>query len=146
MKTINEAAARAGRTLRFSLSLRPIIADSEDEAWERAEWIAQETAARIELAKARMAGQKDAYEGLGGQRNATFSVDRDTSGTTSVGRKRLIEMSADKDVLRETLDEGGKFDGRRWKLDRTRRNAGAGRRSDAALLRPRHYDAAVEGL
>ncbi len=103
MKTINEAAARAGRTLRFSLSLRPIIADSEDEAWERAEWIAQETAARIELAKARMAGQKDAYEGLGGQRNATFSVDRDTSGTTSVGRKRLIEMSADKDVFDERL-------------------------------------------
>jgi len=103
MKTINEAAARVGRTLRFSISLRPIIADSEDEAWERAEWIAEETAARIELAKARMAGQKDAYEGLGGQRNATYSVDRDTSGTTSVGRKRLIEMSADKDVYDERL-------------------------------------------
>jgi alkanesulfonate monooxygenase len=103
MKTINEAAAGVGRNLRFSLSLRPIIADSEDEAWEKAEWIAEETAARIELAKARMAGQKDSYEGLGGQRNATFSVDRDTSGTTSVGRKRLIEMSADKDVYDERL-------------------------------------------
>jgi len=86
MKTINEAAAQVGRNLHFSLSLRPIIADSEEEAWEKAEWIAEETAARIELAKARMAGQKDAYAGLGGQRNATFSVDRDTSGTTSVGR------------------------------------------------------------
>ena len=103
MKTINEAAAQVGRNLRFSLSLRPIIADSEEEAWEKAEWIAEETAARIELAKARMAGQKDAYAGLGGQRNATFSVDRDTSGTTSVGRKRLIEMSADKDVYDERL-------------------------------------------
>jgi alkanesulfonate monooxygenase len=103
MKTINEAAAHVGRNLRFSLSLRPIIADSEEEAWEKAEWIAEETAARIELAKARMAGQKDAYEGLGGQRNATFSVDRDTSGTTSVGRRRLIEMSADKDVYDERL-------------------------------------------
>jgi len=39
----------------------------------------------------------------GGERNATFSVDRDTGGTTSVGRKRLIEMSADKDVYDERL-------------------------------------------
>jgi alkanesulfonate monooxygenase len=103
MRDINEAAAKVGRTLRYSLSLRPIIADTEEEAWERAEWIAEETAARIELAKARMAGNKDTYEGLGGQRNATYSVDRDTSGTTSVGRKRLIEMSADKDVYDERL-------------------------------------------
>jgi alkanesulfonate monooxygenase len=103
MRDINEAAAKVGRTLRFSLSVRPIIADTEEEAWEKAEWIAEETAARIELAKARMAGNKDTYEGLGGQRNATYSVDRDTSGTTSVGRKRLIEMSADKDVYDERL-------------------------------------------
>jgi alkanesulfonate monooxygenase len=103
METIKAAAAAVGRNLRFSISLRPIIADTEDEAWEKAEWIAEVTAARIELAKARMEGQEDSYEGLGGQRNATFSVDRDTSGTTSVGRKRLIEMSADKDVHDERL-------------------------------------------
>ncbi len=103
MRDINEAAAKVGRTLRYSLSLRPIIADTEEEAWEKAEWIAEETAARIDLAKARMAGHKDTYQGLGGERNATYSVDRDTSGTTSVGRKRLIEMSADKDVHDERL-------------------------------------------
>jgi alkanesulfonate monooxygenase len=103
MEAINDAAARVGRHLRYSLSLRPIIAGSEEEAWDKAEWIAEETAARIELAKERMAGHKDSYEGLGGQRNATYSVDRDTSGTTSVGRKRLIEMSADKDVYDERL-------------------------------------------
>jgi alkanesulfonate monooxygenase len=106
MDAIGEAAAKAergGRTLRYSLSLRPIIADTESEAWEKAEWIAEKTAERIELAKARMAGHKDTYEGLGGDRNATFSVDRDTGGTTSVGRKRLIEMSADKDVYDERL-------------------------------------------
>jgi alkanesulfonate monooxygenase len=103
MKTINGAAAKAGRTLRYSISLRPIIADTEEEAWEKAEWIAEETAARIELAKQRMEGRQDTYRGLGGQANATFSVDRDTSGTTSVGRKRLIEMSADKDVYDERL-------------------------------------------
>ena len=83
MKTINDAAAKVGRRLRFSLSLRPIIADTEEEAWEKAEWIAEETAARIELAKERMAGHRDTYQGLGGQQNATFSVDRDTGGTTS---------------------------------------------------------------
>ena len=103
MKTINDAAAKVGRRLRFSLSLRPIIADTEEEAWEKAEWIAEETAARIELAKERMAGHRDTYQGLGGQQNATFSVDRDTGGTTSVGRKRLIAMSADKDVYDERL-------------------------------------------
>ena len=103
METINNAAAKVGRTLRYSLSLRPIIADTEDEAWEKAEWIATETAARIELAKERMKGREDTYAGLGGQRNATFSVHRATSGTTSVGRKRLIEMSADKDVFDERL-------------------------------------------
>ncbi|HEY5266546.1 MAG TPA: LLM class flavin-dependent oxidoreductase [Acidimicrobiales bacterium] len=103
MATISDAAIRAGRILRYSLSLRPIIADTEKDAWEKAEWIAEETAARIELAKSRMEGHQDTYRGLGGHRNATFSVDRDTTGTTSVGRKRLIEMSADKDVYDERL-------------------------------------------
>jgi alkanesulfonate monooxygenase len=103
MAAIDRAAERFGRTLRYSISLRPIIADTEQEAWEKAEWIAETTAARIALAKERMAGHKDTYEGLGGARNATFSVDRDTGGTTSVGRKRLIEMSADKDVFDERL-------------------------------------------
>jgi alkanesulfonate monooxygenase len=103
METIKTAAAKVGRTLRYSLSLRPIIADTEDEAWEKAEWIAEETAARIELAKERMKGHQDTYQGLGGQRTATYSVDRDTGGTTSVGRKRLIQMSADQDVYDERL-------------------------------------------
>jgi alkanesulfonate monooxygenase len=103
METIEEAAAKTGRSLRYSLSLRPIIADTEAEAWEKAEWIAAKTAERIDLAKQRMAGHKETYQGLGGERNATFSVDRDTGGTTSVGRKRLIEMSADKDVHDERL-------------------------------------------
>jgi alkanesulfonate monooxygenase len=103
METINAAAAERGRTMRYSISLRPIIADTEDEAWEKAEWIAATTADRIQLAKERMAGHKEDYRGLGGEKNATFSVDRDTGGTTSVGRKRLIEMSADQDVYDERL-------------------------------------------
>jgi alkanesulfonate monooxygenase len=103
METIGQAAAKAGRTLRYSISLRPIIAETEDEAWERAEWIAATTAGRIALAKERMIGHKETHRGLGGARNATFSIDRDTGGTTSVGRKRLIEMSADQDVYDERL-------------------------------------------
>jgi len=100
---IDAAAAKFGRTLRYSLSLRPILADTEEEAWEKAEWIAEETAARIELAKQRAKGNRDAAQGLGSEQHATFAVDRDLSGTTSVGRKRLIEMSADKDVYDERL-------------------------------------------
>src|SRR6202453_1241521 len=103
MQVIKDAATKVGRRLRFSLSLRPIIGDTEQEAWEKAEWIAEETAARIELAKNRMGDHRDTYQGLGGRQNATFSVDRDTGGTTSVGRKRLIAMSADKDVYDERL-------------------------------------------
>jgi alkanesulfonate monooxygenase len=36
---VREAAAAHGRTVRFSLSLRPILADTEEEAWARAERI-----------------------------------------------------------------------------------------------------------
>jgi alkanesulfonate monooxygenase len=103
MRSINEAATKAGRSLRYSLSLRPIIADTEQEAWEKAKWIAEETASRIEMAKERMGDHQDTYRGLGGKQNATLSVDRDTRGTTSVGRERLIAMSADKDVYDERL-------------------------------------------
>jgi len=103
MEAINVAAGKIGRALRYSVSLRPIIADSEEEAWEKAEWIAAETAARIELAKERAKGHRETYQGLGSQHHATFSVDRDLGGTTSVGRKRLIQMSADKDIYDERL-------------------------------------------
>lgn len=103
MAAIEKVASTTGRRLRFSLSLRPIIADTENEAWEKAEWIAEETAKRIELAKERMADQKDTYRGLGGSSNATLSVDRHARGTTSVGRQRLIEMSAEREVYDERL-------------------------------------------
>jgi alkanesulfonate monooxygenase len=36
---LNAEAARHGRSLRYSLSFRPILADTEDKAWERAERI-----------------------------------------------------------------------------------------------------------
>jgi alkanesulfonate monooxygenase len=103
MSAINAAAARRGRSMRYSLSLRPIIADTEREAWERAEWIAGKVAERIALAKERMSGDAASYAGLGGARNATLSVDRDEQATTSVGRKRLIDYAAKEDVYDERL-------------------------------------------
>jgi alkanesulfonate monooxygenase len=103
MAAVNAAAAERGRTLRYSLSLRPIIESTEEAAWERAEWIAAKTAERIQLAKQRMSGHQDTYTGLGGTANATYSVERTTTVTNSEGRKRLIQMSADTDVHDERL-------------------------------------------
>jgi alkanesulfonate monooxygenase len=51
---VDAAAARHGRSMRYSLSLRPILAATETEAWDRAEWIATRTAERIAEAKERM--------------------------------------------------------------------------------------------
>ncbi len=102
MATINAAAARHGRAPRYSISLRPIIADTEREAWDRAEWIAHETARRIGLARERSA-RDGRYSGLGGARHETYAVRRDVGGTTSEGRKRLIAMSSERDVFDERL-------------------------------------------
>jgi alkanesulfonate monooxygenase len=42
---VRAEAARHGRSIRFSLSLRPILADTEEQAWERAERILQQASA-----------------------------------------------------------------------------------------------------
>ena len=42
---VRAAAAKHGRTVRFSLSLRPVIADTEDAAWKRADEIVERTKA-----------------------------------------------------------------------------------------------------
>lgn len=44
IRVIRAAAAKAGRHIDFSLSTRPIIASTEDEAWARADRIYQEAA------------------------------------------------------------------------------------------------------
>ncbi|MGO2050708.1 MAG: LLM class flavin-dependent oxidoreductase, partial [Microbacterium sp.] len=43
IRTIRAAAAKEGRTIEFSLSTRPIIADTEEAAWAKAERIYTET-------------------------------------------------------------------------------------------------------
>ena len=45
--TVRAAAASFGRTVEFSLSTRPIIAETEDEAWAKAQRIYDDTAALI---------------------------------------------------------------------------------------------------
>jgi alkanesulfonate monooxygenase len=58
---VRDAAAQHGRSVRFSLSLRPILAPTEDEAWSRAERIKQRIA---ELrAKAGLGTRDPANEG-----------------------------------------------------------------------------------
>jgi alkanesulfonate monooxygenase len=58
---VRVAAAECGREVRFSLSFRPILAPTEDEAWERAERIKQRIA---ELrAKAGLGAREPANEG-----------------------------------------------------------------------------------
>ena len=103
MSGIEKAAAATGRTLRYSISLRPIIADTEDEAWEKAEWIAERTAERIQLAKERQSDGDGPDLGLHGASHATVSVHGAKAGSTSVGRKRLIDMSAEREVYDERL-------------------------------------------
>jgi alkanesulfonate monooxygenase len=91
---IRAAAARFGRTVRFSVSTRPILADTEDAAWARAEEIAGKTRERIESTKKRVADSPIPIRGIGGARNSTSS---------SVGRQRLLEFAQRQDVYDERL-------------------------------------------
>jgi len=92
---IRAAAARHGRTVRFSLSVRPIVAGTEDAAWQRAEQIRTATARRIEDAKAAQA-QGTAVLARGGR---PFGF-RESS---SVGSERLQRQAAERDVHDERL-------------------------------------------
>ena len=70
------AAARHGRTLRFSLSVRPILAPTEAQAWARAEEIAEQALA-----------QRQRFLGARGRRE-----------DSSVGSARLRAAAAESDV------------------------------------------------
>jgi alkanesulfonate monooxygenase len=75
-QAIKAAAARYGRTLRFSLSVRPILGPTEAAAWARAEDIAE-----------RAAVQRDRFLSARGRRN-----------NSSVGSARLLEAAAEAEV------------------------------------------------
>jgi alkanesulfonate monooxygenase len=90
---IRAAAAAHGRTIRFSLSVRPIVADTESAAWERAEEIRELTAKRI-------AGAKEAQaDGTRAPARGAFRF-RESS---SVGSERLQQQGAEQDVHDERL-------------------------------------------
>ncbi len=80
---IREVAAKYGRSPRFSISLRPILGETEDAAWARAQQIGDRTEERVK--------GRD-FAGPGVRRN-----------NTSVGAARLRAFAAEGDVLDERL-------------------------------------------
>ncbi len=87
---IRAAAARHGRTVRFSLSVRPIVAGTEDAAWERAEQIRAATEARVTQAGATAPAQP--VRRMFGFRESS-----------SVGSERLQQQGAEREVHDERL-------------------------------------------
>jgi alkanesulfonate monooxygenase len=89
---IRATAAEHGRTVRFSLSVRPIVAPTEDEAWRRAEEIRSATENRMAEATAKRGNGLGAHGRLFGFREST-----------SVGSERLQRQGAASDVHDERL-------------------------------------------
>ncbi|HEX3751442.1 MAG TPA: LLM class flavin-dependent oxidoreductase [Streptosporangiaceae bacterium] len=89
---VRAAAARHGRTIRFSLSVRPIVAATEEAAWARAEQIRAATADRV------------AASG-GAQVQGVMKAGRATGRTrsSSVGSARLQAQAAERDVHDQRL-------------------------------------------
>ena len=80
---IRAVSAKYGRSPRFSISLRPILGETEDEAWARAQEIGDRTEERVK-------GRDVSDPGV--RRNAS-----------SVGAARLRAFAAEGDVLDERL-------------------------------------------
>jgi alkanesulfonate monooxygenase len=91
---IRSAAAAHGRTIRFSLSVRPIVADTESAAWERAEEIRELTAKRVGAVKEAQADGTNVPPARGAFRFRESS---------SVGSERLQRQGAEGDVHDERL-------------------------------------------
>ena len=109
-------AARLGRTLRFSLSFRPILAPTEDEAWARAERIKQRI---LGIARQSRAGDQRAAE-----RRVAPPAGGRRDGRTS----------------RQTaMDRRGAGDRRARQHHQPGRHPGTGRRGAVRLLRPRRH-------
>jgi alkanesulfonate monooxygenase len=89
IKQIRDAAAPHGRSPRFSLSLRPILADTEDEAWAKANRI-------LERAKALRANAS-------GERLINVKPDRGNPPANE-GSRRLLAAAA----------QGARLDKRLW--------------------------------
>ena len=99
---IRTEAARHGRTVRFSLSVRPIVGQTEEAAWQRAEQIRAATEKRV--AGARPADQGTQVQGI--QVPDTPGPARRMFGfreSSSVGSERLQQQAAEREVYDDRL-------------------------------------------
>jgi alkanesulfonate monooxygenase len=99
---IRAEAARHGRRVRFSLSVRPIVADTEEAAWLRAEDIRSATARRVAEASARQV-QGVQVPGSGSDPRIPDGRLSGFRESSSVGSERLQRQGAEGDVHDERL-------------------------------------------
>jgi alkanesulfonate monooxygenase len=88
---VRDLAARHGRTIRFSLSVRPIVAATEEAAWAQAEQIRAATAERVVAGGAQVQGVLKPGRATGLTRSS------------SIGSARLQEQAAERDIHDERL-------------------------------------------
>jgi alkanesulfonate monooxygenase len=125
---IRSEAARHGRTVRFSLSVRPIVASTEEAAWQRAEQIRAATRQRVGAAQGRGSQvQGIQVPGTPGPARRMFGF-RESS---SVGSDRLQRQAAEREV----------YDDRLWYG--VTRLTGPGGNSTALVGTPRQVAAAL---
>jgi alkanesulfonate monooxygenase len=108
IRVIRRKAAEYGRTVRFSLSVRPIVAATEAGAWQRADRIRQATADRA--ARAAVSGVRQvqgvlvpaglAVQGKSPEAGESEGIVPDHS---SVGSARLQEQAREREVHDERL-------------------------------------------
>jgi alkanesulfonate monooxygenase len=95
---IRAEAARHGRAVRFSLSVRPIVGQTEEAAWQRAEEIRAATETRVTGARSSQAQGVQVPDTPGpGRRLFGF---RESS---SIGSERLQQQAAEREVYDDRL-------------------------------------------
>ena len=104
---IRRKAAVCGRTIRFSLSVRPIVAATEAGAWDRAERIRRAAADRAARAAASGARQVQGVLVPAGPVRGTSPEAGESGGTvldhSSVGSARLQDQAREREVHDERL-------------------------------------------
>jgi alkanesulfonate monooxygenase len=115
---IRAEAARHGRTVRFSLSVRPIVGQTEEAAWQRAEEIRAATETRVAGTRGpQIQGthvQRTHVQGTQAQGTPVQGIQvPDTPGparrlfgfreSSSVGSERLQQQAAEREVYDERL-------------------------------------------
>jgi len=95
---IRAEAARHGRTVRFSLSVRPIVGPTEEAAWQRAEEIRAATETRVTGARASQTQGVQVPDPPGPARRL-FGF-RESS---SIGSERLQRQAAEREVYDDRL-------------------------------------------